>query len=588
MRGLLLTSLVTWAVLAVMVPSPGLACGGLFCNSTQSLQVNQAAERIIFSVNDDGTVTSVIQIMYQGAADKFAWVLPVPGVPEVAVSSDQVFTELQQLTNPTYTLTTTTEGTCGSARLAMASSAPVGDFGNTGVAGGAAPVPQVMVEAEGNVGPYDYTVISVVAGAQDTADVAIEWLTDNGYDVGELGPEVLRPYLDSGLNLLAFRLTKGNEQGSIRPVMLTYDGELPSIPIRPTAVAANDDMGVMVWLVTAGRAVPSNYKTLVLNEARIDWFNPMGTYNDVVTMAADEAEGQGFVTEFSGPAETFADAIFPAWQRDEWNSFQSSTAASGIDLLLDAAQRYGSWDGFSDAIDESVTLPTGVELNDLLLCVNCYADEPGFSVDVNALIEGLYINVIKPVLDTHDLLLSQSTVTRLYTTMSASEMTLDPIFDVNPDLPEVSNIHTATRIIECGDGGDRALSPWRVELPQGDVVRGMGTTWPLNAEQPAARLILQLSRTGDGVVIRDNGKDIADLLSTQNADFSVGNVIVTPGGGPNDPDDPMAMDSNGSLDSCGCRAPGSALKRPSHGALLAALPVLLLLRRRRRSRLAEA
>jgi hypothetical protein len=79
--------------------------------------------------------------------------------------------------------------------------------------------------------------------------------------------------------------------------MLTYNTDHPMIPIRPTAVAANDDMGILVWVLGSGRAVPTNYKTLELNEAVLDWFNPSMVYNDVVVAAADEAGGQGFVTE---------------------------------------------------------------------------------------------------------------------------------------------------------------------------------------------------------------------------------------------------------------------------------------------------
>ena len=45
------------------LPSPAHACG-VFCSATNP--VNQAAEQIIFSQNDDGTVTAVIQIMYEG------------------------------------------------------------------------------------------------------------------------------------------------------------------------------------------------------------------------------------------------------------------------------------------------------------------------------------------------------------------------------------------------------------------------------------------------------------------------------------------------------------------------------------------
>ena len=61
------------------------ACGGTFCNT--NTPVNQTAERIIFVDRPDGTVTAVVEIQYQGSAEDFSWVLPVPGIPDVDVSS---------------------------------------------------------------------------------------------------------------------------------------------------------------------------------------------------------------------------------------------------------------------------------------------------------------------------------------------------------------------------------------------------------------------------------------------------------------------------------------------------------------------
>ncbi len=54
------------------------ACGGFFCTN---VPVDQAAERIIFAVNDDGTIDAYVQINYTGAPDAFAWVVPVPTRP---------------------------------------------------------------------------------------------------------------------------------------------------------------------------------------------------------------------------------------------------------------------------------------------------------------------------------------------------------------------------------------------------------------------------------------------------------------------------------------------------------------------------
>jgi len=63
------------------------ACGGFFCTN---VPVDQVAERIIFAVNDDGTIDAYVQINYTGAPDAFAWVVPVPNPPKVDVAVDPV------------------------------------------------------------------------------------------------------------------------------------------------------------------------------------------------------------------------------------------------------------------------------------------------------------------------------------------------------------------------------------------------------------------------------------------------------------------------------------------------------------------
>ena len=95
------------------VTSEADACGGFFCSQAQP--VNQAAERIIFANNGDGTVTAEIQIMYEGPSENFSWLLPISTAPaegEIGVASDLAFTRLQSATNPQYTLNTVVEGTC--------------------------------------------------------------------------------------------------------------------------------------------------------------------------------------------------------------------------------------------------------------------------------------------------------------------------------------------------------------------------------------------------------------------------------------------------------------------------------------------
>jgi MYXO-CTERM domain-containing protein len=98
--------------------------------------------------------------------------------------------------------------------------------------------------------------------------------------------------------------------------------------------------------------------------------------------------------------------------------------------------------------------------------------------------------------------------------MSADEMTTDPAFDFNKDLADVSNLHTATIAIGCGNVG-----PWTATLAPGVTVSGptMGV-WPIKlGDQPAARKILEYGKQGEGKVVEDRSAMIEKLLKTSAA-----------------------------------------------------------------------
>ncbi len=536
------------------------ACGGFFCNQAQP--VNQAAERIIFADNGDHTQTAVIEIMYQGPSEHFSWLLPISSVPmgdQIKVASDLAFQRLQSATNPQYTLTTTVEGTCKQQSFPGASgtggTAAVGIGMSAGGTGGASTNDGgVHVEASGIVGSFDWTVISIDKSSTDAATAAVKWLGDNGFDVPDGAPALLGPYLDDGLYLLALKLTKGSDTGSIRPIVLTYAGDSASIPIKLTAVSANDNMGVMTWLLGDSRAVPQNYLSLDLNEARINWFNAASTYNDVVTAAADDAGGQGFVTELSGPTTTLATAVWGPQDDASWNSIKSRTFSSFDDIINTTLAYYGNYDGYWDAVQAVVTLPDGVAFEDFKSCPSCYSGQ--IQVPPSQLMDKIEELVITPIRDVQALINAHPQVTRLYTTMSAEEMNLDPLFTFNADLPDTSNVHTAQRIIECNPDIYQYEAPWRIELPQGGVVRGTANnagTWPADfATQPPNRVITRQGASGAGKTIEDNSDVINAALDDYNAAYppSTGSG-GSDGGGSGVGANGGATDGNGALGGTG-------------------------------------
>jgi hypothetical protein len=513
-RRLLVGSALSLAL--ALSPRPAAACGGFFCSATNP--VNQAAERIIFAKNADRTVTAVIEIQYQGPSTDFSWLLPISEVPtgdKLAVASNAAFQILQQATNPQYNLTTRVEGTCDVDQSTLQGSSK--GSGNFAPSLGIDEDHGVTVEASGSVGPYDWTAISVAESTADPAQAAITWLGDNGYDIPEGARGLLGPYLADGMYLLALRLQKGADVGSIRPIVLTYGADKPMIPIKLTAVAANDDMGVMTWLLGDERAVPENYYSLELNEARINWFNASANYNQVVNAAADDAGGQGFVTEMAGPTAALKDVIWSSSLEQQWSRIELSSAANQLQAYQDALGYFQAYDGFWEVVEKYVRFSAGTTFEQVKECLGCI---PPLSVDAG-FTAALETEVIEPMRLVQRLVDEHPQMTRLYTTLSAAEMTADPLFTFNPDLGPVNNIHTAERIIECAPGYYQSEAPWRIELPSGGVVRGGPSDvgiWPtaFDAQSPNRRILRQ-GASGDGQVLEDHTQAIVSAVTEYSA-----------------------------------------------------------------------
>ncbi|HYQ47077.1 MAG TPA: DUF2330 domain-containing protein [Polyangiaceae bacterium] len=507
----------TISALGTLLPATARACGGLFCNAAQP--VNQSAEGIIFADNGDGTTTAVIQIQYQGPSQNFSWLLPISSIPksndDIGIASNVALQRLQSATNPSYSLTLRVQGTCreepsgGGSGCGQSQSRSYAS-GNRGTTQSDPSTPEVVVEASGVVGAFDWSVISLDKTLSDPAQAAEEWLQAHGYDVPSSAPTLLGPYLKQGMFLLALRLTKGADTGSIRPIVLTYSGAQPSIPVKLTAVAANDDMGVLTWVLGKSRAVPLNYLSLELNEARINWFNSASNYNALVTEAANDAGGQGFVTELAGPTSVLAEQIWTPLDESNWRSLTQGLTDTA--LFQSALRWFGQWDGFWDATRAVVTIPSGQNIDALKACPACYAVQLS-TTDYLAQLEKL---VIQPVKRVQSLIDNHPEITRLYTTLSADEMTLDPLFGFNPELPNSSNVHTAERVIVCSPNVYMSEAPWHVDLPGGGVVWGADSIgiWPSQLDTlPPTRTISRASESGESKVIEDNSQAIDSALS---------------------------------------------------------------------------
>ncbi len=225
--------LILTALTLLCLPTPTLACGGFFCMTTP---IDQSAERIIFLVNKDETITAIVGINYTGAAEDFSWVVPVPSPPVLDVAETASLDALQLATDVRFN---PPDGYCNELFY----------YDGRGGGGGGG-----MFLEEGHVGPYDYAIL----GSEDP-DEMITWLRDNGYRITEEMEPLVQVYVEEGMYFLAMKLSQQAEVGDIQPVVMTYESTKPMIPIRLTAVAAIPNMPIITWIFADTQYMPENY-----------------------------------------------------------------------------------------------------------------------------------------------------------------------------------------------------------------------------------------------------------------------------------------------------------------------------------------
>ena len=110
-------------------------------------------------------------------------------------------------------------------------------------------------------------------------------------------------YVDEQFVFLAMKLRPDKGAQDVEPVKITYPSERPMIPLRLTAVAANPDMAVMVWIYADQQAKAANYATMNIENDELTFFGrrQSSNYRRLMGEKADEFSGRAFITEFAAP-----------------------------------------------------------------------------------------------------------------------------------------------------------------------------------------------------------------------------------------------------------------------------------------------
>lgn len=468
-------------------PPSAHACGGFFCNAQNPTPVIQAGERILFA-SHDGLVTMHIEITYQGDPTSFGWLLPLSQRPMdelgrllpldqvVRVSSQRLFPLLQSSTDPQFLLQRDPNDTTacsmpdfGGAQDSWASA----DAATNGDTASPNPQPPVTVLEEADVGPFRAQLIEATR-----SDALYTWLGDNGYIQDPNAQPILDHYVGQGFVFVGLKLQSGKSTGDLRPISITLGENAPCVPLVLTSIAASNDMPILVWVLGPSRAIPKNFLHAVIDPRAFAWPGA-ANYQAILSTALDALGGRAWVTEFSGPTGFLQNRLAPR----ELNTNRINSARNLLEVLValsDMALDERDPD-VALVLRDKVPMPEGLRGYPNGNCYQCqgcdWAEDQcaamgmanadhettedefyaflfywvtesarqglDLQVDLPALKSAFIDEVLSPLQRLEGLFARSKSITRFFAKLSPDEMTRDPVFAFNPDLPDVSNVHTA-------------------------------------------------------------------------------------------------------------------------------------------------
>lgn len=340
-------------ILALALVPAAFPCAGFVTTDAAAILASSDAQQAILSRESDTVASASYRASFQGDAEDFAWIIPVPG-PVLAVEEgdEQIFKLLDAATAPTWEQSLPEED-AGFTGFGCGGASKGGDsLGANAVQERAG----VEIVAEGFAGDFQYTVLEA-----DQADGLVGWLTDHGYDTSVSAPAIAR-YVDDptiayrwvavqlrpdaaqvGEDLVLTPLTVrwGTDEG--QPLVVSYPSRMastsmldevrttlfvtgmgtPSLTndwtVAESSVPSRDGWGDYDVVAGSAEEEPAELFTTLLREnggvARTYWRTWAGTPSDVTDFGGTGLVDPGFVTRFDGihaPSSQITDVTFVA------------------------------------------------------------------------------------------------------------------------------------------------------------------------------------------------------------------------------------------------------------------------------------
>ena len=222
--------------------TPVLADGGFFLDSMYQDLYESAQKAVILYGNSTGNSTGnytehlILSVSFEGDAEDFAWVIPVPNLPEIAVTDAELFWELSDFTRT--------------------------EIHSGGCEGEGAPGDVDVIE-EQVVGPYATAILSAT-----NATALADWLNANGYIFPEEGEEIVSEYIEKEWYFVATKINAVEEgtgealaEGDIEPIVLSFASNETVYPLRISSLSTTTATPpeVLLYVLADHVMVPEQY-----------------------------------------------------------------------------------------------------------------------------------------------------------------------------------------------------------------------------------------------------------------------------------------------------------------------------------------
>jgi hypothetical protein len=254
-KKLIAAPLVAILCLLATTAAPVLADGVLFPDSMYRDLYESAQKAVILYGN--GTEHLILSVSFEGDAEDFAWVIPVPAEPEIGVTDPDLFWELADFT--------ATEAPGGGGGFGCLGGATEGDTEEEGV----------DVIEEQVVGPYATAILSAT-----NATALADWLNANGYIFPEKGEEIVSEYIEKQWYFVATKInamvdigltgyeeeveeeaSQALAEGAIEPIILSFASDEIIYPLRITSLSTMNGTSpeVLLYVFADHVMVPKQY-----------------------------------------------------------------------------------------------------------------------------------------------------------------------------------------------------------------------------------------------------------------------------------------------------------------------------------------